>query len=98
MDCLLFLFLAIFLQSHFTYGIKYLLVQIDNETNQPAESPPENVGTSFRKSQSRSIEKTIGCGKSSLGHSGSSRIIGGNEITPHSEPWLASICYQRDAT
>ena len=25
-------------------------------------------------------------------HNASARIIGGTEITPHSEPWLVSIC------
>ena len=32
------------------------------------------------------------CGKPLVSRATTSRILGGIEITPHSEPWLAEFC------
>ena len=36
------------------------------------------------------------CGKQIVSRKSTSRILGGEEITPHSEPWLTEFCSQID--
>ena len=101
------LFLLVLIQNcQILYG-KYLLVQISDKkldiTKLEAEEKPyipirDNLpGIGQPKVQIRSRARQIRSrdDRQPKVHikSRDHRIIGGKEITPHSEPWLALLCY-----
>ena len=59
---------------------RYLLVQINKE----------NVGKVQLKSRAQ-MDNDSGTSQISF-RSDDARIVGGNEIKPHSQPWLALLC------
>jgi len=64
---------------------KYLLVHTNNET-------PEKLKLGLRGASISKTETHLDASSRAIFQGGKSRIIGGNEIKPHSEPWLALLC------
>ena len=69
------------------YELSYLLIETIDEAQNHLQSRSATTFRSLGKTK-RYGEK---CGQVPP-HSAPARIIGGTEITPHSEPWLVSIC------
>ena len=80
MNLIQFSFLLNLLRYYQASNSKYLLVQVDDEK----VKKPQLVARG-------QIEGNIG-GRNLKIQSRDQRIIGGREIRPHSEPWLALLC------
>ena len=80
------LFLSNLFRNILALNAKYLLVQIDDEE-------PEKMKPGIRGSSLSETETHLDASKRTIIQRGRSRIIGGAEIKPHSEPWLALLCY-----
>ena len=85
MNIVQLLFLSNLLRNSVVLNAKYLLVQINDE--KPEKMKPGLRGASLSKAETHSDAS-----KRAIIQYGRSRIIGGNEIKPHSEPWLALLC------
>ena len=80
MNLIPFLFLLNFVRNHRATNAKYLLVQVKDE--EVKKSQPVARGQTEGNSGGRQLRI----------QSRGQRIIGGREIRPHSEPWLALLC------
>ena len=69
------------------YELSYLLIETIDAAQNHLQSRSATMFRNLGKTK-RYGEK---CGQVPP-HSAPARIIGGTEITPHSEPWLVSIC------
>ena len=78
---------VILLQVFNIYDVSYLLI----ETNDDAQNPLQSRSATMFRSLGKTKRYGEKCGQVPP-HSAPARIIGGTEITPHSEPWLVSIC------
>ena len=78
---------VILFQAFNVYELSYLLIETIDEAQNHLQSRSATMFRSLGKAK-RYGEK---CGQVPP-HSAPARIIGGTEITPHSEPWLVSIC------
>ena len=95
-----FLFLLVLMQNYQILHAKYWLVQVNDEIADTIKLEAEETlnipihedlpGFGKPKIQIRSRDdKRPKVHIKSRDH----RIIGGKEVTPHSEPWLALLCY-----
>ena len=95
----LFLFLSSFLQNNSILNAKYLLVQVNDEMGNGGRlAGNDDPLPQFRdvwKADEEPIVQTrddLEYYRDPLVQSRDHRIIGGNEIKAHSEPWLALLC------
>ena len=85
MNIVQLLFLSNLFRNSLVLNAKYLLVQINDD--EPEKMKPRLKGAPFSKTETNSDAS-----RRTIIQRGTSRIIGGNEIKPHSEPWLALLC------
>ena len=85
MNIVQLLFLSSLFRNTIVLNAKYLLVQINDEELEKMK--PGLRGSSLSKTDTH-----LDASKRAINQYRKSRIIGGNEIKPHSEPWLALLC------
>ena len=85
MNIVQLLFLSNLFRNSLVLNAKYVLVQIDDE--EPEKMKPRIKGSSLSETETH-----LDASKRTIIQRGRSRIIGGAEIKPHSEPWLALLC------
>ena len=85
MNIVQLLFLSNLFRNSLVLNAEYLLVQIDDEE-------AEKTKPGINESPLSETETHLGASKRPIIQRGRSRIIGGTEIKPHSEPWLALLC------
>ena len=85
MNIIQFLFLTILLNNILILNGKYLLVEIKNEK-------VDKMDLESHEASSSHTENNLIAPKNPGIQSRGNRIIGGKEIRPHSQPWLALVC------
>ena len=88
---------TILLQLCTIFELKYLLIETNEDGKDILKSGSGGKSVNLLQSRSAGSNKQYGskCGQSYVPRA-PARIIGGTEITPHSEPWLASVCEYDD--